>query len=234
MPGNPEISIIIPARDEEHYVRRALASIAAQAWPLDQLEVLVVDNGSVDATAEVVRSYSAAHPALSIRLLHEPVIGVARTKNRGARAAQGRWLIFLDADSRMAPNLVESVVGWGRRGYEAGSIPVLADSSDLLDRGFFALLEFGKRLFNIQAQMFFCSRRVYIRIGGFAEELRLAEDRDFLARVRRAGLPMCRIRASWIATSPRRLHERPWRLNMFAMLLRWTLANWGIGRQWPY
>ncbi|MGH2410125.1 MAG: glycosyltransferase, partial [Chloroflexota bacterium] len=206
----------------------------AQTWPLEQLEVLVVDNGSVDATAEMVRSYRAAHPALSLHLLHEPVAGIARAKNRGARVAQGRWLIFLDADSRMRPNLVAAVVDWGRRGYGAGSIPVIADSADLLDRGFFALLEFGKRLFNIQAQMFFCSRRVYIQLGGFAEELRLAEDRDFLERVRHAGLPMCRIRASWIATSPRRLRERPWRLNMLAMLFRWALANWGIGRRWPY
>ncbi|HXT35477.1 MAG TPA: glycosyltransferase [Chloroflexota bacterium] len=230
----PEISIIIPARDEERYVRRALASVVAQIWPLDQLEVLVVDNGSVDATAEVARSYGAAHPALSMRLLSEPVAGVARAKNRGAREAQGRLFIFIDADSRMAPNLARSVVGWGRRGYGAGSIPVLADSSDLLDRGFFALLEFGKRLFNLQAQMFFCSRQAYSRIGGFAEELRLAEDSDFLARVRDAGFPLCRVRGSWIATSPRRLRARPWRLNMFAMLFRWMLASWGIGRRRPY
>lgn len=231
---DPDVSIIIPARDEERYVRRALASVVGQTWPTDRLEVLVVDNGSADGTAETARSYIAAHPAVSIRLVHEPVPGVSRAKNRGAGEARGRWLIFLDADSRMAPNLVERVVSWGGKGYAAGSIPVIADSCDLIDRGFFALMEFGKRLFDLQAQMFFCSRAVFTEIGGFAEEIRLAEDRDFLARVQHADWPMCRISSSWIATSPRRLHERPWRLNMFVMFFRWTLANWGFGRRWRY
>lgn len=234
LPPAPDVSIIIPARNEEQYLRRALASVASQTWPLDRLEVLVVDNGSVDGTAAVARAYIAAHPEIAIHLLTEPVAGIARAKNAGVRAARGRWLIFLDADSRMAPNLVERVVYYGWKGYAAGSIPVVADSRDLLDRGFFAMLEFGKRLFDLQAQMFFCARQVHLRLGGFAEDLQLAEDSDFLARVRRAGLPLCRVQASWIATSPRRLRARPWRLNMFLMLGRWALASVGIGRRRPY
>ena len=231
---DPDLSIVIPARNEAQYIRRALRSVAGGTWPLDRLEALVVDNGSTDGTAEVVRSFIASHPAIAIRLLHEPTAGISRAKNRGLEAARGGWLIFLDADSRMAADLVEHVVKCGRMGYAAGSIPVIADSSDPVDRGFFALLEFGKRLFNIQAQMFFCSREAYTRVGGFAEDLRLAEDRDFLERVRDAGLPMCRITSSSIATSPRRLRTLPWRLNMFVMFFRWTLANWGIGRRRRY
>jgi glycosyltransferase involved in cell wall biosynthesis len=233
-PRDLDVSIIIPARNEARYIQRALRSVAGQTWPLDRLEVLVVDNGSLDDTVQVVRTFIGSHSSLAIRLLDEPIAGVSRAKNRALQAAKGRWLIFMDADSRMRSDLVGQVVRWGRMGYAAGSIPVIADSRDPIDRGFFALLEFGKRLFNIQAQMFFCSREAYTRIGGFAEDLRLAEDRDFLDRIRDAGLPMCRISSSWIATSPRRLHTLPGRLNMFVMFFRWTLANWGIGRRRHY
>lgn len=233
-PPDPDLSVIIPARNEEQYIAAALASVAAQHWPPAGLEVVVVDNGSTDGTASVVQAFQAAHPRLAVQLVEEPVPGVARAKNRGAQAAHGTWLIFLDADSRLAPNLAPAVMQWGQRGYSAGSIRIVADSRDWVDRGFFALMELGKRLFAIQAQMFYCSRAIFLDHGGFGEELALAEDREFLVRLQRAGVTLCQVQDSWIATSPRRLRRLPFRINMVLMFARWALANLGIGRRWPY
>jgi glycosyltransferase involved in cell wall biosynthesis len=226
--------VIIPARDEERYVGAALASVAAQTWPVERLEAIVVDNGSMDATAEVVRAFAVEHPTLAVQLLAEPAPGVSRAKNRGAARARGAWLLFLDADSRMAPDLAERIVCRGRDGYPAGSIRIIADSRDLLDRAFFGLMEFGKNLFKLHAQMLYCARDLFIRAGGFGEGLRLAEDREFLIRIQREGASLCRLTESWIATSPRRLRRLPFRLSMATTLIRWGLANWGIGRRWPY
>lgn len=226
--------MVIPARNEAGYVGRALASVAQQRWPLARLEVVVVDNGSVDGTAEAVRAFMAQEPRLAVRLVTEPAPGRARAKNRGARVARGRWLIFLDADSRMAPDLVERVVARGGGGCLAGSIAVVADSSDWLDRGFFALMELGKRLFHIRAQMFYCDRALFERFGGFDERLHLAEDREFLRRLQRAGVAVCHLTESWIATSPRRLHRLPLRLALLTTFVRWALAHVGIGRRWRY
>jgi glycosyltransferase involved in cell wall biosynthesis len=198
------------------------------------LEIVVVDNGSVDATSAVVQSFAETQPRLSVSLLHESTAGVARAKNRGAAAARGQWVIFMDADSRMAPDLAARVVHWGRAGYQAGSIRIKADSNDLLDRAFFGLMEFGKGLFTVHAQMFFCERALFTRLNGFGEELVLAEDREFLSRLEQAGTPLCQVRESWIATSPRRLHRLPLRLSMVTTLFRWALANWGVGRRWRY
>lgn len=233
-PADPEVSVVIPARNEEGYVLGALASIAAQTWPVERLEALVVDNGSTDGTVERVQGFMAAETALAVRLIREPIAGVSRAKNRGAQAARGHWLIFLDADSQMAPDLVERVVERGRSGYAAGSIRVVADSQDQVDRAFFGLMEFGKDLFKVQAQMFFCERELFIRLGGFDQDLHLAEDREFLQRMKRAGVRMCQLTESWIATSPRRLRRLPWRLSVVTTFIRWTLANWGIGRRWRY
>jgi len=228
------ISVVIPARNEERYVAGALASVCAQRWRGGRLEAIVVDNNSTDGTAEVVRAFSARAQTIDVRLVSCSRVGVAAAKNRGAAAARGAYLIFLDADSRMAATLAAHVASAARRGFPAGCIRIVADSRDWLDRGFFQLMEFGKELFDIQAQMFYCQRQLFGSLGGFDERLRVAEDRDFLIRCERAGAPLARIRRSYIATSPRRLHARRWRLGMLTMLCRWALANKGIGRRWQY
>lgn len=232
--GRPEVSIVIPARNEEIFIGRALDSIASQSWPLERLEVVVVDNGSHDRTATVVREFARNTPGLQVRLLHEPLPGRARAKNRGAQAAIGEILIFLDADSAMAPDLVTQVTEAYGAGYPAGSIRIIADSPDLLDRAFFGLMEFGKRLFQIRAQMFYCSRELFLALGGFDERLQIAEDREFLQRVQRSGVQVCHLSASWIVTSPRRLRRLPLRLGLLTTFARWLLAHLGIGRSWPY
>jgi glycosyltransferase involved in cell wall biosynthesis len=233
-PTQPDVSIVIPARNEERYIRAALTSVTAQTWPVSLLEAVVVDNGSTDSTREVVQAFMAAEPYLAVRLVDEPAHGVARAKNRGASVARGRWLIFLDADSRMAPDLVERVMLRSRQGHPAGSVRVVADSHDIFDRAFFSLIEFGKVLFGLRAQMFYCERELFRQCGGFDEQLQLAEDLEFLGRLQRAGVAVCHVTESWIATSPRRLHTRPCRLGMPAMLARWALAKWGWGRRWRY
>src|SRR5579872_7495941 len=91
----PDVSVIIPARNEEGCIAAALASVARQAGPDGRLEAVVVVNGATDATAAVAREWMAAHPALPVCLIEDPIAGLARAKNRGARAARGRWLIFL-------------------------------------------------------------------------------------------------------------------------------------------
>lgn len=232
--AEPSVTVVIPARNETCYIQRALTSVTAQRWPLSVLEVVVVDNGSTDGTSDVVRSFMVSEPDLQIRLIDEPTPGRAVAKNLGARVAKGQWLIFLDADSCMAPNLVRQIIARTRAGYPAGSIAVMADSGGWLDHGFFELLELGKRLFDIRAQMFYCSRELFEIAGGFKEELRLAEDSEFLNRLKHAGVPVCHVTEGWITTSPRRLHSLPFRLGMLTTFVRWALAQAGIGRRWRY
>ncbi len=230
----PDISVVIPAYNEASYVEGALASVAAQAWPIECLEAIVVANGCTDRTAEVVWAYAASHPQLRVLLVDEPVANVARAKNRGADRANGRLLVFLDADSQLAADVAARVVARAAGGDPAGSLRVTADSGDLLDRAFFGLIEHGKRLFGIKANMLYCTSEVFRDVGGFAEDLRCGEDRDLLVRLERAGLPVGHVDETWIATSPRRLHALPLRLGMVTTLGRWALAHAGIGRRWRY
>jgi hypothetical protein len=182
---------------------------------------------------------SPPHPQLRVLVVPEPVAGVGRAKNRGAEVAAGSIFIFLDADSRMTSGLARDVSVAYERGSPAGSIRVVADSRHPLERGFFALMEVGKVWFGVRSQMMYCSADLFRSVGGFHPGLHLAEDLEFLDRVRRrvkeAGLgPVCHIRSSAIATSPRRLRSRPFHLGMITMFARWALAFAGIGRTREY
>ncbi|MBO0746085.1 MAG: glycosyltransferase family 2 protein, partial [Candidatus Dormibacteraeota bacterium] len=93
----PRLSFVIPARNEAATVVKVLESVRRQA-AAGPLEAVVVVNGSQDATADVVRSFAAGSD-LPVQVLVDPVAGVARARNRGAVAARGDVLVFLDADS---------------------------------------------------------------------------------------------------------------------------------------
>ena len=160
--------------------------------------------------------------------------GIGLAKNMGARDTVGRLLVFVDADSRLSPGLLETIWRRADAGERIASIRVIADGRDPLDHAFFWVLENGKRLLRIRANMLWCERRLFEELGGFDETLRQAEDLDLLVRARHHGVPVGHVHDEWIATSARRLHRLPLRLGMFIMLGRWLLGQLGIGRRWPY
>jgi glycosyltransferase involved in cell wall biosynthesis len=237
--GETLVSVIIPARNEEAYVEAALRSVAAQIYSPERIECVVVDNASFDSTAQIAEDFALCHPRPPVLVVFEPVVGVGRAKNRGAAEAGGEILIFMDADSRMDPDLVSVVVSCYSQGNPAGSIRIVADSRHPLERGFFELIEIGKVLFGIRSQMMYCDRKLFYSLGGFRPDLRLAEDLEFLDRVRdcvrkRGTGTVCHVRASIIRTSPRRLRQRPFHLGMIPIFARWTLAYLGIWRHREY
>lgn len=233
----PLISVIMPARNEERLVAAALRSVAAQTLEPRLVEAVVVSNGSTDRTAQAVADEAArlaAGGGPRVTLLPDLEPGIARAKNAGARAAAGRLLVFMDADSRMSPGLLAAVRRRAEDGGRAASIRIVADGSDPVDHAFFWVLENGKRLLRIRANMLWCERRLFEELDGFDESLNQAEDLDLLHRARRLYVPVGHIHDEWIATSTRRLHRGPLRAGMFAMFGRWLLGQLGVGRRWPY
>ena len=163
-PGAPDISVVIPARDEEAFVATALASLETQRLPLEQLEAMVVANGCADRTADAVRTFAAQHPDLRLRLVELPTASVSAAKNRGAAEARGHLLLFLDADSRVAPDLLPTIWARATAGERAASIRLVGDTADALDRAFFRLIEL-KTLFGIRANMLYCERELFLDVA---------------------------------------------------------------------
>ena len=91
-----KISIIVPAFNEEKFIARSLRKIKAATDAFSSLdwesEIIVCDNNSTDRTAEKARAADA-------RVVFEPMNQISRARNKGASAATGDWLVFVDADS---------------------------------------------------------------------------------------------------------------------------------------
>ncbi|MCH8245132.1 MAG: glycosyltransferase family 2 protein [Bacteroidetes bacterium] len=98
---NPSVvSVVIPVHNGAKYLKQAVESVRCQRWP--NLEILIVDDGSTDDTADVARSLGA-----SIQLISQEQSGAAVARNRGVAEAQGKWLAFLDADDLWTESKLE-------------------------------------------------------------------------------------------------------------------------------
>lgn len=102
---NPRFSVIIPAFNSAATLVRAIESVRAQSWPAH--EIIVVDDGSTDATAEVARQFGE-----TVRLIQQANSGVSVARNAGAAATTGDWLAFLDADDWYAPDRIKLHADW--------------------------------------------------------------------------------------------------------------------------
>lgn len=98
----PLISVVIPAHNAEMYLDEALASVRSQTF--SDYEILVIDDGSTDLTAEIASSYDG------VVLLSQENRGEAAARNSGIRAARGMYVAFLDADDIWFPSKLEKQV----------------------------------------------------------------------------------------------------------------------------
>ena len=95
---NPLVSIVIPAYNYGHYLNEAIESALDQTY--DNIEVIVVDDGSTDNTKQVALRYPVTY-------IHQYNQGAAVARNSGLTAARGEWFLCLDADDKLKPDYVE-------------------------------------------------------------------------------------------------------------------------------
>jgi hypothetical protein len=102
LPDSPTVSALVAVYNYEQYVATAIESALAQDYPAECLEVIVVDDGSTDGSAAVVKELIARHPG-RIRLLRQENAGYITATNRAMAAARGELLAILDADDLWLP-----------------------------------------------------------------------------------------------------------------------------------
>ncbi|WP_263261296.1 glycosyltransferase family 2 protein [Pseudomonas sp. RIT-PI-S] len=98
-PRNILISVVIPTYNYAHYLTRVLDSITSQV--MENIEVIVVDDGSTDGTLELLRQYASRWPVVDVVTQSNAGAGAAR--NAGIRRARGEYILPLDADDELTP-----------------------------------------------------------------------------------------------------------------------------------
>lgn len=193
----PFVSIVVPCRNEETYLVRCLDSILAADYPRDRLEILVVNGGSTDRTAEVLARYAAAHPG--IVALENPQGTTPVALNIGIRAASGEIIVRMDAHVLYPPDYIRRLVaGLEESGADnVGGVLETVPAEDTPTARAIALgishrFGVGNSHFRIGTDErrevdtvpFGCFRReVFERIGLFDEELIRNQDDEFNFRI---------------------------------------------------
>lgn len=190
----PSISVIIPTRDRGESLVECLESIYSQDYPPDSLEVIVVDDGSLDETRELAGSFPCT-------LLTNPSSrGQAYCRNIGARQAKGGILAFMDDDCVAGQSWLRDLAPyfqWDEIGAVGGYVDGYSDSSPLERyEKKFSLLNMGKYIFRgvndlsrfyVPTCNMLVRKSAFIEAGGIRETMNLGEDVDFCWKMRDAG-----------------------------------------------
>jgi hypothetical protein len=105
--SNPVVSVVVPAHDAQGFIARCLDSIAWQMGP--GWELVVVDDGSRDATCELAEQARERHRGQAIRVVRQQNQGIAGARNRGLLEAQGDYIAFVDADDMVLPGALAAL-----------------------------------------------------------------------------------------------------------------------------
>lgn len=217
-----KVSIVIPAFNEERllgqtlqHVKTALTAFVSLGWVV---EVIVCDNNSTDRTAEIARAAGAT-------VVFEPVNQIARARNRGALAATGDWLLFVDADSQPSAELLAEVA------QQILSGRCLAGGCTIRYDGYHPMANFGAGLWNrlsrsrrlLAGSFIFCEAAAFRKVGGFSNELFAGEELDLSKRLgqlaRETGREIVILHRHPLLTSARKMRlYSTWELLRFVLL----------------
>ena len=113
VPGTPPavvVTLIIPMLNEQRRLRGCLESILAQDYPLDRVEILLLDGMSADGTREIAKEMIEAHPSVSITLVDNPRRVPAAAMNIGIRRARGAYILRMDAHAEAEPDFIRKTL----------------------------------------------------------------------------------------------------------------------------
>ena len=189
------ISVIIPLYNKEPIIERSLQSVLSQDY--DDFEVVVVNDGSTDRSADIVRSINDPR----IRLIEQENGGPSKARNTGIKNAKGEWILFIDADDELLPGALKAFAQKTSDVPKAdmflGEVIIEKASKDILTKKY--IEGFANNIFRIHilGQLYQCSgstlyRKSLCEKNLFDERIRRYEDLERLFRLyRQCSLFLC-------------------------------------------
>ena len=205
-----KLSLVIPALNEEKFLPHLLTSLTKQTK--QDFEVVVVDGSSKDRTVEVTQSFCSKLSALKVIVSEKP--GLPLQRNLGARATDGEWLIFIDADSRLLPYFIERMqwfieeqkpalfTSWFRPDSETSGDALFTLVANSFVEG---SIHFHRPI--APGPLIAVRRDVFESINGFNESLTFGEDYDLTQRITEQGIALQMLRETIYEYSLRRVRR---------------------------
>ena len=178
----PLLSVIVPAYNEEKYLSQTLERLSEILEGVDA-ELIVVDNNSTDKTAEIARGYGA-------RVVFESVNQISRARNAGAKMAQGKYFVFIDADTLVEKKHLEIAVKNLSSGkcVGGGAFVLLDGELPFLGRKLTSLWNWISKTYSLAAGSFlYCTREGFETVGGFSEVVYASEEIWFAKALKKWG-----------------------------------------------
>ena len=185
-----EISVVVPVRDEEESIRTLLDGLLSQT--LSPNEIVITDNGSIDATTEIVEQLIRG--GAPVKLIREPAGLPGRGRNVAVAHSRCDWIAFIDAGNTPAPDWLAALA---RRAGQSSAVDVVYGTYEPVIESFFkecAAIAYVPpplesedgpvRPSSIVSALM--RRKVWETVGGFPEHLRSAEDLLFMRQVEQA------------------------------------------------
>ena len=208
----PRLSIIIPAHNEERLLGATVDALHAAARSVgEEYEIVVVDDSSTDATADVARAHAA-------RVVGTDVHQIAGARNAGARASQGDMLVFVDADTIVQPDVLGEAVAALRAGAVGGGAGAVFERG--APRWAHVAMAFATWILRTAGWaagcFFFAWREPFERVGGFDERYFASEEIHLSRALKRLGRFMILPHA--VLTSARKAEVYTMRHSLWLML----------------
>lgn len=208
----PAISVIIPAHNEENYIRQTLHSIKNQTF--QDFEIIVIANGCTDHTEEIIEKRQNE----KIKLIKMPTANVSRARNYGASKADGKLLLFLDADTLLDPDALHKINQEFRSHHAVATTRVRADRSKLKYKLAMNFKNFYLQtgLYNGSSAALICRRADFDAVNGYDPEIIVREHRKLILKLKEKGQFTC---INTIVTNSMRRFEQ-WGLTKSSLF--WT------------
>lgn len=174
-----KITVVVPAHNEEQYLGRCLASLQKQRLPTEvKIEIIVVLNRCIDKTEEVAREYGAS-------VIKNDLKNISAIKNAGVAASTSEWIVTIDADSWMSSGVMAEIA---RRVVSpkvlGGGIKIRPERWSIGIAVGYGMMLIPARILGLSFGMYWFRKSDFEAVGGFNEKRHIAEDVDFMRRLK--------------------------------------------------
>jgi glycosyltransferase involved in cell wall biosynthesis len=199
-------SVIVPAYNEEQFIKNCLTSLVNQDYPKDCYEIIVVNNNSKDDTQNIVRT---SFP--QIKIVQEKKQGLVYARQKGIAEAKGDIIAFIDADSVAQKNWLSQMA---KAYLKDNRVVGVGQNIDFQPKGFFlafyeSVANKGRTVLKILPGTHFSIKKSdYLQCGGFSSRVDFCEDIYLTKKLKKVGKVIIQDKGL-VSTSPRRL-ANPW------------------------